>query len=137
MKELIVEAKIDHVDLVVDFINAELALHDCSQELVSQIDTAVDEAFVNIAKYAYSPPPGAVTVSIAIGNEARIRFQDAGKPFNPLEHTRPDLSKPLPQREIGGLGIFLVRQLMDRVEYEYAEGKNILTLVKGLARPSG
>ena len=96
------------------------------------IHLVTEELVVNVASYAY--PDGAddyLDVDI-IRDEERItlRFRDGGMPFNPLEREAPDTTLPIEERPIGGLGIYLVRQFMDSVEYEYTNGENILTVMK-------
>jgi len=130
MKELVIEATIDNLDEVMDFVNLELEQCKCPPDLLNEIDLAVEEIFVNIANYAYKPACGSAAIYISTGEEIVIRFEDTGKPYNPLEQAPPDLDKPLTERKIGGLGIFLVRQYMDNVAYKRADGKNILTITK-------
>ena len=134
MKELTLEAKINNIERFMDFINAELEAMGCPVKAHRQIDTAVDEILANVASYAYGDGTG--PVSVMIGSEAAprtviIRFTDSGMPFDPLEKEDPDItSLPAENRPIGGLGIFLVRKLMDEVQYEYRDGKNVLLLKK-------
>jgi anti-sigma regulatory factor (Ser/Thr protein kinase) len=92
---------------------------------------AAEEIFVNIANYAY-PPGETGDVFISVKGDAVLRFEDTGQPYNPLEKADPDLDVPLMEREIGGLGIYLVKNLMDKVEYEHTGGKNVLTITKSL-----
>lgn len=97
---------------------------------------AADEVFSNIAAYAY--PDGGGTVEIRLtanadGTELSLAFSDRGIPFDPLAVKPPDTSAPLADRKIGGLGIHVVRKLMDQLVYRRAEdGRNILTLTKRL-----
>ena len=100
--------------------------------VLPSIHLVTEELVVNVASYAY--PDGAddyLDVEI-IRDEAHItlRFRDGGMPFNPLEREAPDTTLPIEERPIGGLGIYLVRQFMDTVEYEYTNGENILTVMK-------
>jgi sigma-B regulation protein RsbU (phosphoserine phosphatase) len=127
-KKLEIEAAIKNLDAVLDFINAELL--DYTPELRNDIDVAVEEIFVNIANYAYKPGKGKVTIFISVGQKITIKIEDNGKEYNPLEHKEPDLNKPLMEREIGGLGIFMVKKLVDNVEYMRIENKNILIITK-------
>ena len=133
-KELTLEAKIENNERFTDFINAELEAMDCPIKAQLQIDTALDEVLANIASYAYGEGSGPVSVSIALEEDPRtvvIRFADRGKAFNPLEKEVPDsITLSADDRPIGGLGIYLVRKLMDDVAYEYRSGKNILLLKK-------
>ena len=133
MNELIVEANIKNLDKVIDFVNKELEQSPCTPELLGNIDLVVEEVFVNIAHYAYQPANGMVALSIAAGEEAVIRFEDTGKPYNPLDYPNPDITKPLMEREIGGLGIFFVKTLMDKVEYMRIGNKNVLVITKKLS----
>jgi sigma-B regulation protein RsbU (phosphoserine phosphatase) len=127
-KKLEVEADIENLDAVLDFINAELL--NCPQELRNDIDVAVEEIFVNIANYAYKPDKGDVAVYISTRQKISIKFEDKGRAYNPLEQDEPDLDKPLMERKIGGLGVFLVKKLMDDIEYARIENKNILIMTK-------
>ena len=135
VKELIVEANIKSLDKVMDFVNEELEQNTCSSELLGNIVLAVEEVFANIANYAYQPSSGSVALSIEAGEEAVIRFEDTGKPYNPLDHPTPDIRKPLMEREIGGLGIFLVKTIMDKVDYMRIDNKNVLVMTKKLSEP--
>ena len=132
MKELTIAASIENLDEVIDFVNTELERNGCPLELANQIDLAVEEIFVNIANYAYTPAVGSVVIRIAIEEGVIIKFEDTGKFFNPLEHPDPDLDKPLTEREIGGLGILFVKKTMDKIDYKRVSNKNVLTMIKRL-----
>ena len=85
----------------------------------------------NIARYAYHPEVGEATIRCEVGGEPLqvvIQFMDGGKPYNPLEKDDPDTTLGVEEREIGGLGIFMVKKSMDKIDYEYSDGKNILTI---------
>jgi anti-sigma regulatory factor (Ser/Thr protein kinase) len=135
MKELTFEANVESLDEVMDFINEELERNDCQPEVLVNINLAVDEIFVNIANYAYPPMSGTAVVGIDVvsidaGEEAVIKFEDTGKAYNPLEQPDPDLNKPPMEREIGGLGVFLVKKVMDKIEYSRIGNKNVLVMTK-------
>ncbi|MCL2663287.1 MAG: ATP-binding protein [Oscillospiraceae bacterium] len=130
MKELSIDAKTENLDTVLDFIANELEA--LPMKLQTQFTIAVEEIFVNIAHYAYSPEVGDVLVRINVGDEVVIEFEDKGKPYNPLEKDDPDISLSAEEREIGGLGIFMVKKIMDSVEYRYEDGKNLLTIRKSV-----
>ncbi|MDO5439258.1 MAG: SpoIIE family protein phosphatase [Erysipelotrichaceae bacterium] len=133
MKEITVEAKIDSVGPVTDFIDEQLEALDCPFKARTQIDVAIDEIFSNIAKYAYPQGNGKATVRFEPQSDPRgayIWFIDEGIPYDPLSAETPDVSLPAEERDVGGLGIFLVRKTMDDVRYEYKNGKNILCLHK-------
>lgn len=97
------------------------------------IHLVVEEIVVNIVDYAY--PEGNGYLEVRINNDSKeltIEFRDHGIPFNPLEQSMPDLDIPLEERSIGGLGIFLTKEMMDNVEYRYEQGENILIIKKNL-----
>lgn len=133
MKELTVNAIVENIPAVTAFIDEKLEELACSPKAQCQIDVALDELLCNIARYAYAPGTGDATVRFGYDEDSRmvaITFIDAGKPFNPLEKPDPDTSLPASERKIGGLGIYLVRKTMDRMEYRYENGTNQLTIYK-------
>ncbi len=124
-------ADVKHLDDVMEFAEAELEKTECPGTSKTEIALCVEEIFVNIAEYAYPRQKDDVQVSWEQeGNEVTIRFIDHGIPFDPLEERKPDLKAAPEERPIGGLGIFLVKEKMDDVEYEYRSGRNILTIRK-------
>lgn len=135
MKELTVDAAVENIEVVTDFVNEELEKLDCPVKARRQIDVAIDELFGNIARYAYSPDVGKATVRFSVEEnplEVTITFIDNGIPFNPLEKSNPDTHLSAEERPIGGLGIFLVKKSMNLVEYEYKNGQNILKIKKNI-----
>ena len=130
MKELIIDAKTENLNAVLDFINAELEAYGCGMKTMTQISIAAEEIFVNIAHYAYDTGIGKAAVRVYINDGITIEFEDNGKPYNPLENADPDITAKLGEREVGGLGIFMVKNIMDAVEYKRDGGKNILTVRK-------
>jgi len=128
MKELKIKAKINNLDIVQEFISKEMESAECPMKLQTQVAIVVEEVFVNIAHYAYSPEVGDTTIRINIGDEVVIEFEDEGRPYNPLERDDPDVAAKAEEREIGGLGIFMVKNIMDTVEYRHEGTKNILTI---------
>lgn len=135
MKELTIEAAVDNIEAVTEFINEELESLDCPLKAQTQIDIAIDELFGNIARYAYQPEIGNATVRLEVENDPLsvvITFIDNGVPFNPLEQEEPDVTASAKDRKIGGLGIFLVKKTMNLVEYEYNNGQNILKIKKNI-----
>ncbi len=134
-KELTVPATVDNIDDVTDFVNGQLEELGCPPKVQMQIAIVIDELFGNIAKYAYAPGTGDATVQFGTekgGTTAVIRFIDNGRQFDPLNQAEPDVHAPASERKEGGLGIFLVKKTMSSVEYEYKDGKNILTVKKDL-----
>ena len=131
MKEITVRAEAERLGEVTDFVNAELEAFGCPMKTLMQIDLAVEEIFVNIASYAYGPEGGDALIRIgAEDGSVSVIFEDRGIPFDPTAQEDPDRSSPAEEREIGGLGIFLTKRLMDEVIYEYRDGRNILTIRK-------
>ncbi len=131
MEQLTLPARIEHLDTLMGFLSAALYSGDLSQSKWSHISLAAEEIFVNIASYAY--PGGDGEVTVLAGGDAEqiiIEFRDEGIPFDPVSVTSPDLSLPAISREIGGLGIHLVKKTMDGISYEYRDGRNILTIRK-------
>jgi anti-sigma regulatory factor (Ser/Thr protein kinase) len=128
MNELSIEAKLENMDAVLRFVGAQL--EGCHPKTQNQISIAVDEIFSNIARYAYNPKTGGVTVRIAVDENITIEFEDCGAAYNPLSASEPDTSSSAEEREAGGLGIFMVKNIMDSVEYRRESDKNILTIKK-------
>ena len=132
-KKLTIKADAAKLPEVLAFIDAELEAADCPMKPQMQIDVAVEEIFVNIASYAYNPGSGIAVIGIQVKDGvAEITFADSGIPYDPLAREDPDVSLPAEEREIGGLGVYLVKQTMDDVRYEYRDGQNLLTIVKKL-----
>ena len=130
VNELIIEATTENMDAVLDFVNERIA--DSPSKIQNQIGIAVDEIFSNIARYAYHPETGGATVRVTVDENITIEFEDSGTPYNPLTEENPDTTLSAEEREPGGLGIFMVKNLMDSVEYRREGSKNILTIRKSL-----
>ena len=136
MKELVVKAEKEKLDDVLDFIHAILDETQCSMKTMMVIDLCVEEVFVNIASYAYDNEVGDAKIEVELnddGSEVKMIFSDSGVPYDPLAKEDPDINLSVEERQIGGLGIFLVKKKMDDVIYEYKDGQNVLTLVKKLS----
>ena len=135
MKTLTIEATPENVDKAVAFVDEMLEEYGCGMKEQMAIDVAVDELFVNIANYAYSPDIGYATVMVDVVKDplaVEITFVDNGVPYDPLAKADPDITQSVEERRIGGMGIFIVKKSMDSVNYEYKDGKNILTIKKNL-----
>jgi len=102
---------------------------------VFNLNLVLEEIVANIISYGYDDEdPHSILVDCTVdGTMLSLVISDDGKSFNPLEAKHPELDKPLEEREIGGLGIFLVRHFMDTVDYKRENGRNILTLSKDLS----
>ena len=136
MKEITLEARIENLPALIEFVDGYLEEIACSMKAQMQIDVAVDEIFTNISSYAYTPGVGKATVEITkrdSESQVELTFIDSGVPYNPLEKADPDVTLSAEERQIGGLGIFMVKRTMDEMTYEYKDGKNILTIRKKFA----
>ena len=134
MKSITVPALTEQLDTVLQFVQNELDQINCPPKICNQIAIAVEEIFVNIAHYAYRPDVGDATIRCQVSPSGQpkitVEFLDSGKPYDPLKNADPDTTLSAEERDIGGLGIFMVKRLMDDVKYEYKDGKNILTIQK-------
>lgn len=133
MEKITVEASTDNLQQVIDFATERLEMHDCSMKTVMQMELVIEEIFVNVSSYAYEPDTGDAIICIDFAENpsaVEMAFIDSGKPYNPLERPDPDTTLAIDEREIGGLGIFLVKKNVDEIAYEYSEGKNILRIKK-------
>ena len=136
MKELTIAATVENIETVTDFVNEQLEALDCPMKAQMQIDIAIDELFGNIAHYAYNPEVGSATVRVEVIEEPLaviITFIDKGVPYDPLAKADPDVTLSVEERDIGGLGIFMVKKSMDEITYEYKDGQNILKIKKNLS----
>ena len=132
-KTMETEAVKAHLPQVLDFLEGSLEEAGCPMKTLMQICIAVEEIFVNIASYAYAPETGSVRIRLDMPGEpskAVITFEDSGIPYDPLKKEDPDVTLSAEERQIGGLGIYMVKQSMDDVRYQYTDGKNVLTLEK-------
>jgi len=135
MKELTIAATVENIEVVTDFVNEQLEALDCPMKAQMQIDIAIDELFGNIAHYAYDPDVGEATVRVEVTEHPMaviITFIDKGIPYDPLKQADPNTSLPAEERELGGLGIFMVKKSMDEITYTYKDGQNILAIKKNL-----
>ena len=133
--ELILEAVLENLSRVQAFIEERLEAVGCPMKTQMQISVAVEEVFINIASYAYTPNTGNAVVRAEISEAPAaivITFLDRGIPYNPLARPDPELGLPLEERSVGGLGIYMTKKMMDEVQYEFVDGQNILTLKKYL-----
>ena len=133
MKKLKVEATDENLGEVLEFIQRSVEEADCPLKIQNQVCIAAEEIFVNIAHYAYGDKSGEAEVYLDISPVPRkvtLTFSDSGTPYDPLAREDPDITLSAEQRQIGGLGIYIVKKSMDHVSYEYKDGKNIFTMEK-------
>ena len=109
--------------------------HHLPDEILYHLNLALEEVVSNIIRHGYGErEDGEVSIAIELTPEAiAVTVEDDGVAFNPLEHPGPDLTAPLEERKVGGLGVYLVRQLMDVVDYRAEGGRNILRMVMRIA----
>ncbi|MCI8529630.1 MAG: ATP-binding protein [Lachnospiraceae bacterium] len=133
MRELTVDASIENIQAVTEFVDEQLEAMECPMKAQMQIDIAIDELFGNIAHYAYNPEVGTATVRVEVTEDPLaviITFIDNGVPYDPLANDDPDTTLSADERQIGGLGIYMVKKSMDEISYEYQKGQNILKIKK-------
>ncbi len=132
---LYIKNELSELARLYDFIDQHVAPCIANKQTVAQVKLAIEELVTNIILYAYGEQKNQ-TIQIEMecqGKRLKITVTDSGIPFNPLEKKDPDLSLSLEDRPIGGLGIFLVKQLMNEVYYERSSEKNIFTMIKDLS----
>ena len=135
MKEVTVEATLESIPVITEFVDGQLEQFDCPVKAQMQIDIAIDELFSNIVHYAYHPGTGPATVRVEVIEEPLsvvITFIDQGVPYDPLAKADPDVTLSVEEREIGGLGIYIEKKNMNEITYEYKDGRNILKIRKEL-----
>ena len=131
MAEKVFEARRDALDEVNDYLEGLFDEADVPFKVRIQVLTAVEEIFINIASYAYEGGEGTAVLETEINGDAiKLVFKDQGIPFDPLAKPDPDITLSAEERGIGGLGIYMVKKMMDQVSYVRSNGWNILTLEK-------
>ena len=126
-------AKTENLNDVLGFVEETLETFECPMKTQIAICVALEEVFVNVARYAYPNAKGDMTLHIGFDEQTRdvtFRMTDKGVPFDPLKKPDPDITLSAEEREIGGLGIFITKKTMDTVTYAYENGENILTMIK-------
>lgn len=134
-QEIEVEATPENLGRVMAFVEENMETAGAGMKAQMQVAIAVEELYINIAKYAYKKlgKPGMAKVRFEIKDDparAYITFIDQGMHYDPLAKADPDVTLSVEERPIGGLGIFMVKKSMDDMFYEYKDGSNILTIVK-------
>ncbi len=135
MKRLKTKATMEQFEWLMSSIEEVLQELSVPQKTIFTLMTACDEIIVNIIHYAYPQKEGEIEIHIDQRDGlVRCAFYDEGIPFNPLLKGEADTTLLAHQREIGGLGIHMVRKLMDQVDYAYRDGKNVLTIQKSIPK---
>ena len=128
-------AKTEALPDVLGYVEETLEGFECSMKIQTAVSIALEEVFVNVARYAYGDGEGDVKLGIGFDEETRtITFimKDQGVPFDPLQKADPDITLSAEEREIGGLGIFIAKKTMDTIIYANENGENILTMTKNI-----
>ena len=138
MNKIEIEAKVENLTQVLSFVDEVLEQMGCSMKEQMKIDLAVEEIYVNIASYAYGEKTGMAEICLDYADSSekgkwiRITLSDSGIPYDPLKKEDPRIDVPAEERDIGGLGVLLAKKNMDEIEYNYEDGRNILTMKKNL-----
>ena len=129
VQERVYEASLTKIPEVVSFVSDAAGSMGVHPKRIMHLELAVEEAVANICSYAYAVPPGEFTVRMIQEPEmVRIELIDNGVPFDPLRLDEPDIKSEIENRDVGGLGIFLMRRMLDEMRYSRLNDKNILTL---------
>ena len=122
----------DRCSEIVDFLMASPDMPS-NEALRFKLLLSIEEAVENVVRYAYEGGIGWLEVGTSLDHDSlvlTVELRDAGVPFNPLEAPDPDVTLPADKREVGGLGIYLCKKMMDDIHYKYEDGNNVLTMMK-------
>lgn len=130
-RELAVPGNIADLPEILAFVEAACEEAGVSPTLFFELQLAVEEACANVIEHAYNGKGGDLAIAFATcGHDVVITLRDHGRPFAPEAVVAPDMSLPLTRRRVGGLGMHLMSELMDEVQFNFAEGVNTLVMVK-------
>lgn len=133
MREINIPAKMENLEIMIQFILETIENTPNKDKLSGKLRLVSEEILVNIINYAYPEKLGNVYINTELLNNTLVlKIIDEGIKFDPLERQNPDITIPLEERTIGGLGIFMVKNIMDEISYSYENNKNILTMKKKL-----
>jgi serine/threonine-protein kinase RsbW len=128
---LTIPADIDEIPRISTALDALMRKYGFMEEDILDTQLAVEEAVTNIVMHGYGSAGGEVVVLFRAGKGiVEIQLEDRATPFNPLTLPEPDLTADVEDRKIGGLGIFLIRKVMNDIQYRFEDNKNILVMVK-------
>jgi anti-sigma regulatory factor (Ser/Thr protein kinase) len=129
--ELTIKSDSSEIPAVSSSLEEVMHTHGFSSEDILDTQLAVEEIITNIINHGYKNAGGEIVISCRINvNQAEVRIRDNAPRFDPLSLPEPDLEGTIENRKIGGLGVFLVRQVMDEISYRYENGQNILVMIK-------
>jgi len=125
-------AELESLQVFRGFITECCARYDISADIVLDLKLAVDEACTNIIEHGYKGmDPGSIILSFRIEpDRILVQITDFGQVFEPVEAPKPDVEAALGDRELGGLGLYLIYQTMDNIDYQASEDGNTLTFTK-------
>ncbi len=132
MTSIKLPAMIEHLEKLLGFVSEHAKEQGFTSDMLKKIELASEEALVNVFNYAYPDKhDGEVEVSCGLDDNNRfvIEIMDSGTPFNPLSLSEPNLTEDVSERPIGGLGIHLIKKMMDEIEYRREGNNNILSLI--------
>jgi len=131
MPEIRSQAKIENLEKLIRFVSACAERQGLAPERIQEVELATEEALVNIMNYAYPEETGDVEVRCGPGDNSRLLIEilDTGIPFNPLSLGEPDINEEILDRKIGGLGVFLIRKIIDEVRYRRDGEMNIFSFI--------
>jgi len=130
MAKIELSAEMENLEGFLDFIVKEAGREGFSTRRVSEIRLAAEEVLVNIFSYAYPKASGAVSVNCFAKEDLfTLEIRDSGIPFNIMTASGPDVSSPLLERDVGGLGIYFIKKMTTETRYHRDKGQNRLTLI--------
>jgi serine/threonine-protein kinase RsbW len=135
VKRLILPASAASISALSEFVRKGAVGAGIAEDELAKLDLVLEEVLINVARYAYTPETGTVEVAYSQAGPCKLHVEiaDFGRVFNPLEADPPDFSRGLADRPIGGLGVFLVRSMVDSIAYRREEDRNILSFTFPIA----
>lgn len=136
MEFLTVPASMEHLYKVMTLTEQILEQARCGKDDKRLVEISVEEIFTNIASYAYKKGEGMVWMEWDVREtgkglkEVEIRFLDEGAPYDPFARKDPDLTLPIEERPVGGLGVYMVKQFMDEASHCFEKGRNLTAIKK-------
>lgn len=132
-KKIVIKNTIEEVQRAIAAFESFASSHKVPTKVMVKVNIVLDELLSNIVKYSF--PDGQeydidITLELFTTGKLTIQLTDAGIPFNPFDAPEPDLSIPLEERDVGGLGILLVKKLMDEYSYKRQVNLNITSMIK-------
>jgi anti-anti-sigma factor len=134
-RTITVDASLEHLAAISDFVVDQARVAGLNEHAAWEVQLAVDEAVTNVIQHSYAQSNGSITLTTRYADDVfTVAIHDRGRPFDPEDVPEPDLVSPLEERRTGGLGLYLMRKLMDQVEFRFEDGENILTMMKRIPR---